>query len=107
MSEHPYVYADGKLGHNNRDTSREAAEKHLVRAGSWAHRILRLFEDAGQRGMTDSELFMATQYLSARPRRVGLMHQGFIKPTDERRLCYYSKRPMIVWKLRRYVDGEG
>jgi len=106
MTVHPFTYADGRLGHSGRNTAKAAAEAHLVRAGSWAYRILLYFESAAEHGLTDSELWGITHYASSRPRRVGLCNQGFIGASKLTRLCTMSKRPQIVWKLKKYLENE-
>ena len=106
MKDKIYAYKDGRLGHVGSPTSVKAAEMHYIKAQSWAGKVYRHLELAGDNGCTDGELYDSLNYSSVRPRRIGLVHLGLVGDSGERRTCRTTGMEMTVWKLRRFIHGE-
>jgi hypothetical protein len=105
MEKHAvYTYADGKLPHQG-GTSKIAAEAGLVKQESFAKQVFKHFVEVAAKGLTDCELIGITGNISARPRRIGLMHKGVVKDTGRRRLTM-ANRPAVVWALRCYCKED-
>ena len=78
-------------------TSKAAAVNHAEVAKSMDALARRLFKNAGERGLTDSELReLMNGYESARPRRVGLLNRGIVIDSGLKR-ANAKGNLMVVW----------
>lgn len=82
-------------------TSKDAAIKAVPGAKTQRFVILRLFRDAGARGLTDDEIEAMTGYKGSavRPRRIKLCDDGLIEKSDVTRPTR-SGRDAVVWKIK-------
>jgi len=99
-----HTYQDGKLGHQG-GTSKAAAEKALKKAENLQVKVHKAFVNVGSTGFTDDELIERFGDISARPRRIGLMHKGIVADSGERRDTM-AGRKAVVWKLKCFCNGE-
>lgn len=83
------------------ETSRQSAIEAVPGAKTQRMVILRLFRDAGARGLTDDEIEAITGYKGSavRPRRIKLAQDGLIELAGFTRPTR-SGRDAVVWKIK-------
>ena len=89
-----------KLQLDARDTSRDAAARHLPRSGTARHRVLDALGRARGAGATDEELqrHLAMPANTQRPRRVELVEAGYVRASGVIRQTAGGDRA-IVWTI--------
>lgn len=87
-----------QVPHNGTDTSREAAKQFQLSSGKVERGVLRFFQERGERGATDEEVFAALSLREStlRARRCSLRDRGLVKDSGRRRRTC-AGRLAIVW----------